>query len=97
MSGGVATRVSKDGAQIARWSRDGRELLFLAGDGRMVSVPVRTTPALELGAPSTLFGVGRRWLDFEIAPDGKRFLALIPAVVADEQPLQAIVNWSPKP
>ncbi|MEO8679698.1 MAG: protein kinase [Vicinamibacterales bacterium] len=97
MSGGVATRVSKDGALVARWSRDGRELLFLAGDGRMVSVPIRTTPALELGAPATLFGVGRRWLDFEIAPDGKRFLALIPAVVADEQPLQAIVNWSPKP
>jgi Tol biopolymer transport system component len=98
MSGGVATRVSKDGAVAARWSRDGRELLYLSGDGRMMSVPVRTTAALDLGAPSTLFGVGPRgWIDFELAPDGQRFLALIPEMVADEQPLRAIVNWSRKP
>jgi Tol biopolymer transport system component len=98
VSGGVATRVSKDGALIARWSRDGRELLFLSGDGRMISVPIRTTPALDLGAPSTLFSVGSRgWMDFAVALDGKRFLALIPELVADEQPLKAILNWSPQP
>ena len=98
VAGGVATRVSKDGATAGRWSRDGRELLYVSGDSRMVTVPVRTTPGLELGAPVTLFGVGTRgWIDFEVAPDGQRFLALIPAVVADEQPLGAIVNWSPKP
>lgn len=98
ITGGVPTRVSKDGVRVARWSRDGRELLYLSSDGRMESVPVRTTPALDLGAPSTLFGVGSRgWLDFEIAPDGKRFLALIPEVLANEQPLKALVNWSPKP
>jgi hypothetical protein len=97
-AGGVATRVSKDGAFAARWSRDGRELFYLPGDGRMVSVPIRTTPALDLGAPSTLFGVGTRgWMDFAVAPDGKRFLALIPELVADEQPLKAILNWSPQP
>ena len=95
MSGGVATPVSKDGAFGARWSPDGRELLYLSVDGRMVSVPVRTTPALDLGAPSTLFGVGTRgWLDFEVAPDGKRFLALIPDLVANEQPLKAILHWA---
>jgi Tol biopolymer transport system component/tRNA A-37 threonylcarbamoyl transferase component Bud32 len=96
ITGGVATRVSKDGASAARWSRDGSELLYLSLDGRMEAVPVRTTPALSLGAASTLFGVGSRgWLDFEVSPDGKRFLALIPEVVADEQPLKALVNWSP--
>ena len=97
LSGGVATRISKDGATDARWSRDGHELLYLSLDGRMLSVPVRTNPVLDLGAPSTLFGVGKRgWLDFEVAPDG-RFLALIPALVANEQPLKAMMNWSPKP
>ena len=95
ISGGVATRVSKDGALAARWSRDGRELLYLSGDGRMVSVPIRTNPTLDLGTPSTLFGVGARgWMDFDVAPDGTRFLALIPELVADEQPLKAILNWA---
>ena len=32
--------------------------------------------------------------DFDVAPDGKRFLARIPEVVAAEQPLTAILNWS---
>ena len=98
LTGGVATRISKDGAVAARWSRDGHELLYLSIDGRMVSVPVRTSPALDLGVPSTLFGVGKRgWIDFEVAPDGKRFLALIPELAANEQPLKAMVNWSPRP
>src|SRR4029077_5620032 len=43
------TAVSHGGAGVARWSRDGRELFYLTGDRRLVVVPVRTTPALELG------------------------------------------------
>ena len=95
MSGGAAMRVSKDGAEAARWNRDGREILYLSGENRIVSVPVLTTPALELGAPVTLFAAGSRgWVSFDVAPDGKRLLALIPEVVADEQPLKAILDWS---
>ena len=29
---GERRRVSSDGAQVARWSRDGRELIFVSGD-----------------------------------------------------------------
>jgi hypothetical protein len=52
-------------------------------------------PTLNVGTPVTLFAVGSRpWLDFDASPDGKRFLAIIPEVVADEQPLTAILNWN---
>ena len=32
--------------------------------------------------------------NFDVAPDSKRFLARIPEVVAAEQPLTAMLNWS---
>ena len=80
---------------MARWSGDGREIVYVSADRRLVAVPVlRTTPALELGTPVTLFALGSTpWISFDVSPDG-RFLALIPEIVADEQPLTALLHWS---
>jgi hypothetical protein len=92
---GERIRVSTGGAQSLRWSRDGRELLYLSADQRMMSVPVRTSPSLELGAPTALFAVnGEKWADFDVSPDGNRFLTIVPKVVADELPLNVVVNWT---
>ena len=30
----------------------------------------------------------------DVSPDGKRFLAVVPEVIADELPLNVIVNWT---
>jgi hypothetical protein len=81
--------------QGGRWSRDGREILYVAGDGRLMSVPVRTSPRIEVGPPSPLFETGvRPWEDFAISGDGQRFLAVVPQALAGEQPLTVIVNWA---
>jgi serine/threonine protein kinase len=92
---GEKTRVSTGGARVARWSRDGRELLYLSSDRRLMSVPVRTAPSLQLGTPSPLFALKGRssWLDFDVSRQGDRFLAVVPDVVADERPLSVVVNW----
>ena len=82
--------------RLARWNPDGREILYLSSDARVVSVPVRVTPTLELGKPETLFTLkGKPWIDFDVAPD-KRLLAVIREVVAEEQPLTARLHWSPE-
>jgi Tol biopolymer transport system component len=92
---GERIRVSTGGAQSPRWSRDGRELLYFSDDGRLMTVPVRTSPSLELGAPRAVFELkGRSWSTFEVSPDGKRFLAVVPEVVADELALSVVVNWT---
>ncbi len=100
---GEKTRVSTAGASLLRWSPDGRELLYLSADQRLMSVPVRTTPALQLGSPTDLFSLkGREWrrafggedFGFGVSPDGKRFLAMIPEVVADELPLTVVLDWT---
>ena len=94
---GERIRVSTGGAQNLRWSRDGRELLYLSTDGHMMSVPVKTSPSLELGVPTALFLVNEKvWSDFDVAPDGKRFLAIVPKIVADQYPLDVIVDWTPE-
>ena len=49
-------RVSTNGATSPRWSRDGRELFFYAGDGRLMAVPVTSDgAALEVGTATALF------------------------------------------
>ncbi len=52
---GGKTRVSAAGAQAPRWSGDGRELFYLSADGRVIAIPVRTTPALSVGTPARSF------------------------------------------
>ena len=92
---GEKTRVSTGGARVGRWSRDGRELLYLAPDGRFMSVPVRPGPPLRLGEPKVLFVLrgDQRWQDFDVSADGKRLLAVVPEFVADKAPLSVVVNW----
>ena len=96
LSGAGKTMVSNGGGFDARWSRDGREIVYVSSDLRMMAVPVRTTPAVELGTPSTLFAIANKhWVSFDMSPDGKRFLVIIPEVVANEQPLTAFLNVIP--
>jgi hypothetical protein len=47
--------------------------------------------------PTALFAVnGPPWAGFDVSSDGKRFLAIVPKIVADELPLDVIVNWAPE-
>jgi Tol biopolymer transport system component len=100
---GEKTRVSVSGGGLPRWSRDGHEFFYVTADRHFVVVPVRTTPSLVLGAPQQLFAVrgGTEWTDpratavwsdFDVAVDGKRFLAAIPQP-SNQQPLTAVLNW----
>jgi Tol biopolymer transport system component len=102
---GERVRVSTGGARHLRWSRDGRELSYISSDWRLISVPVRTSPTLELGAATPLFslregGAETDALDrgissgFDVSSDGKRFLVVLPEVVGDALPLTVIANWA---
>jgi Tol biopolymer transport system component len=92
---GPSTRVSTGGGNSPKWSRDGREIFYLSANRELVAVPVRTAPSLELGTPVTLFTLkGPAWNGFDVSADGKRFLAVVPEVVANEQPLTVVLNWT---
>ena len=95
MAGGQKHRLSTGGMVRARWNPNGREVVYLSPDGRLIVVPVRTTPVLELGKEEILTVLkGKPWIDFDIAPDGQRFLAVVRDLVAEEQPLTAKIRWN---
>ena len=86
---GTATplRVSKAGGGSPRWSRGGRELLYMAGDGHIVSVSVQLGDAPVIGEQrqvSTIvnpepFGVDP-FLNtrFDVTPAGDRLIVQLP-------------------
>jgi serine/threonine-protein kinase len=90
---GAKVRVSAGGGVSSRWSRDGRELFYMSTDGHLVVVPVRTRPSLELGTPVSLFMSGEmaKRADFDVSPDGKRFIAVVSGA---EAPVAVIHHWT---
>ncbi|HKC23415.1 MAG TPA: protein kinase [Thermoanaerobaculia bacterium] len=74
-------RVSQDGGSQPRFRRDGRELFYLAADGRLMAVSLKTGgAAIEIGPPTPLFmtktlpgGAGAAY-EYDVTADGQRFL-----------------------
>jgi hypothetical protein len=95
-----AWQVSVDGGTSPLWARRGNELFYRDRDGAIVAVPVRTSPGFSAGRPQRLFsgrylaaGSGQ---NFDVAPDGQRFLMITDDV--DTNPLATnlvvVLNWA---
>ena len=89
--------VSTGGGAYPRWGSGGRELLYLAADGRLTAVPIRAAPSsVEFGTPTPLMRldpIGVHPYPYDVAQDG-RILALTPASgAAQALSLTVMVNW----
>jgi Tol biopolymer transport system component len=77
-------QVTRGGGTFPLWARSGRELFYVKTNGTMMSVPVETTVATwRAGTPIELFrgpyfirGDGSLGRNYDVAPDGRRFLML---------------------
>jgi serine/threonine protein kinase len=90
---GEKRRLSPAGGRQPRWRGDGRELDYLAPDGFIMSVPVTPGPTLKTGAPVRLIHFEGRIENFDVTPDGNRFLVSTPVESSSESPLRVILNW----
>ena len=96
--GGGKRQISTGGGDNPRWRRDGRELFYHAGDGKIMAAPVRSGESFEMGAAISLFefraGTVEGFAPYAVTADGQRFL--ISAVVETESnaPLTVVVNWA---
>jgi eukaryotic-like serine/threonine-protein kinase len=87
--------VSRSGGYAPRWRRDGKELYYLTFDGDLVSVPIRDGNPIEIGSPAALFRIhDPGWKDYDVAPDGQRFLAIVLDSTEASSPIKIAVNWS---
>ena len=92
------------GGTEPRWRRDGKEIFYLAADGKLMAVETQTTPEFEAAAPKTLFdplirrGRAPPWVFFsyDVTADGKRFLVNSVSTVPESSasaPITVVVNW----
>ncbi len=97
--GGGKWQVSTQGGVEPQWRRDGKELFYLSPDFRIWAVDVTTGPSFEASTPHPLFSVV---LDpsfltrnrYAAAPDGQRFLLLVPGNAAAIAKTTVVVNWT---
>jgi len=93
---GAKYQVSSGGTLIndTRWTRDGKELMFRAGDGlTLMAVDVTTGAAFRAGAPHELFKLRSDVLGIDFAPDGERILAAVPAGQPQALSITVEMNW----
>jgi serine/threonine protein kinase len=98
-------QVSTDGGVWPLWSPDGRELFYRSGD-KYMGVPLKTEPSFSFETPNLLFQgtyviPSTSFLsNWDISPDGKRFLMIKQLTAAGSESTSAgpskiniVLNW----
>jgi eukaryotic-like serine/threonine-protein kinase len=94
-------QVSTAGGSEPRWRRDGRELFYLAPDGKLMAVEVKQGPTFEVGEAIPLFQTRARehisftdLFSYDVSADGQRFLINTDVGEATSSPLTVVLNWT---
>ena len=94
-------KISTAGGSEPRWRRDGKQLFYLATDGKLMAVDVTAGPQFEAGLATPLFQTRRRepvsstdTYCFDVTADGQRFLVNTDVGELTSSPLTAVLNWT---
>ena len=103
-TGGAAAeakwQISLNGGRYPRWRGNGSDIVYLAPDGKLMSVPIRfTTDSIDAGTPRPLFDAGLPPVPFsrypyDLSPDGQKVLVLNAALGQPPGRLEVILNWT---
>jgi serine/threonine-protein kinase len=97
-NGGRKWQISTDGGSGPRWARNGQELFYHKGP-RMMVVAVETAADFIAGRPEFLFevdglyDVGQGGPNYDITPDGKRFVFTQPKPQPRATQINVVQNW----
>jgi Tol biopolymer transport system component len=92
---GGPSQISTAGGTIPFWSRDGKELYYLAPDRKLMAVEIKAAgDRFEASVPKPLFEVRGAAVvfRFDVARDG-RFLIPVEPEVTVSQPMTVVLNW----
>jgi len=88
-------QISNAGGQNPKWTKNGREVLYLGYDRRVMAVDMDTTSGLRAGTPAPLFQLPEgSWFWWDASSDGQRILATVPVLRSSSVPLTLVQNWS---
>ena len=95
-------QISSNGGESPLWSRDGKELFYMDGEGNLTGVPMRVdgqTPGI--GTPVKLFHApilgGDQIMDqqqYAVSRDGQRFLINTIANESNAFPITIVTDWT---
>jgi hypothetical protein len=93
-------QITAQGGVEPKWRHDGRELYYLALDGKLMAVPVKSERTFEAGTGSPLFETpltvsrptASRDRRYDVTADG-RFLIVTP-IQSAVVPVTVVVNWT---
>ena len=97
---GEKWKVSAQGGGQPRWRRDGKEMFYRTGDGRMMAVSLKIAPGFAPGVPRMLFQSSADPLfpnfgiPYTLAADGQRFLVNAAMDDSRASPITIITNWT---
>jgi len=85
--------ISKSGGTSPRWRGDGKELFYVASDGKLMSVSITSKPVFQAGGPRPLFQLPSGFIGGDVTADGKRFLIGVPVGQSASLPFTVVLNW----
>jgi serine/threonine protein kinase len=85
--------ISKGGGTDPKWRGDGKELFYVASDGKLMSVAIRAKTIFKVGAPTPLFQFPPGFIDGDVTADGRRFLIGVPLAQNASIPFTVVLNW----
>ena len=90
-----------EGGEEPRWRSDGKELFYLAPDGRLMAAEVKTGTRFEAGLPVVLFQTHPRqplsamdFFTYDVTVDGQKFLVNSKVDISNSAPLSVVLNWA---
>ncbi len=101
---GGASPISANGGTQVRWNPNGKELFYIAPDGRLMAVPIRFSSdgaTVEGGAPRGLFAThvsntNAPRQQYAVSANGQSFVMNGAPEGAAASPITVILNWKPK-
>jgi hypothetical protein len=93
-STGGSVLISRGGGSAPRWRGDGREMFYLAPDGKLMAAEVSAGPEFHAAPPTPLFQIPSGAMVGDVSADGKRFLLVTPAGPSATPPFTVVLNWA---
>jgi eukaryotic-like serine/threonine-protein kinase len=90
-------QISNGGAYDVRWRADGKELYYQSQDGKVMAAAIQASPqGIRAETPRELFSAPFQnggLHEFDVTPDGQRFLLILTPRSEGSNQLTVISNW----